>query len=438
MEVPRRDAAAGEWRAPSTAGNRKKIARRPGNRKGPAERPGEERGKAAKAAGKQRKAAAAGAKPGYGEQPGEARKRVREPRKSRKATPVCRMFHDITLSHEMKILITGAAGFIGYHLCRRLLDEGHQITGIDSLNDYYDVRLKLARLAELGIDAPTDDTPQLRSSRTAPMRFAQMHIEDVAVLEGLFAAERFDRVIHLAAQAGVRYSLENPIAYASSNVLGFVNLLECCRKQGVGHVLYASSSSVYGGNTKVPFAENDPVNHPVSLYAATKRSDELIAEVYARLYALPLTGLRFFTVYGPWGRPDMAPMLFTRSILAGKPIRVFNHGDMRRDFTYIDDIVEGVVRLLDQVPSGAIPTELFNIGHGSPMELMEFIHTLERALSRTAQLDLQPMQPGDVPCTWADTTHLQERIHFQPRVTLAEGIGRFAAWYLSDKNPLKN
>ena len=348
------------------------------------------------------------------------------------------MFHDITLSHEMKILITGAAGFIGYHLCRRLLDEGHQITGIDSLNDYYDVRLKLARLAELGIDAPTDDTPQLRSSRTAPMRFAQMHIEDVAVLEGLFAAERFDRVIHLAAQAGVRYSLENPIAYASSNVLGFVNLLECCRKQGVGHVLYASSSSVYGGNTKVPFAERDPVNHPVSLYAATKRSDELIAEVYARLYALPLTGLRFFTVYGPWGRPDMAPMLFTRSILAGKPIRVFNHGDMRRDFTYIDDIVEGVVRLLDQVPSGAIPTELFNIGHGSPMELMEFIHTLERALGRTAQLDLQPMQPGDVPCTWADTTHLQERIHFQPRVTLAEGIGRFAAWYLSDKNPLKN
>ena len=339
----------------------------------------------------------------------------------------------------MKILVTGAAGFIGYHLCRRLLDAGHEVVGLDSLNDYYDVRLKLARLAELGVDASGQPCgTELRSDCIPAFRFRKMQLEEREMLEALFAEERFGRVVHLAAQAGVRYSLENPYAYVNSNVLGFVDLLECCRRHAVGHVLYASSSSVYGGNTKVPFSEEDAVNHPVSLYAATKRSDELIAEVYARLYGLPLTGLRFFTVYGPWGRPDMAPMLFSRAILAGEPIRLFNGGDMQRDFTYVDDIVEGIVRLLDQVPEGDIPAGIYNIGCGRPVSLMAFVRLLETALGRKAQLDLQPMQPGDVPRTWADTTRLQRKTRFRPQVPLDEGIGRFAAWYLSSKNPLKN
>lgn len=339
----------------------------------------------------------------------------------------------------MKILVTGAAGFIGYHLCRRLLDAGHEVVGLDSLNGYYDVRLKLARLAELGVDASGQFCgTELRSDCIPAFRFRKMQLEEREMLETLFAEECFERVIHLAAQAGVRYSLENPDAYVNSNVLGFVDLLECCRRHAVGHVLYASSSSVYGGNTKVPFSEEDAVNHPVSLYAATKRSDELIAEVYARLYGLPLTGLRFFTVYGPWGRPDMAPMLFSRAILAGEPIRLFNGGDMQRDFTYVDDIVEGIVRLLEQPPSGEIPTEIYNIGCGHPMSLMTFVHLLETVLGRKARLDLQPMQPGDVPRTWADTTRLQQKTRFRPQVSLSEGIGRFAEWYLSSKNPLKN
>lgn len=338
----------------------------------------------------------------------------------------------------MKILVTGAAGFIGYHLCRRLLDDGHTVTGIDSINDYYDVRLKLARLARLGISGECPCREKRGSASRPGFRFARLRIEDREALEGIFAAEKFDRVIHLAAQAGVRYSLENPLAYAESNVLEFVVLLECCRHHGVGHVLYASSSSVYGSNTKVPFSETDAVEHPVSLYAATKRSDELIAEVYARLYGLPLTGMRFFTVYGPWGRPDMAPMLFARNILAGRPIRVFNYREMQRDFTYVDDIVEGIVRLAEEIPEGTVPVGLYNIGHGSPVSLAEFIHTLEKALRHEARLDLQPMQPGDVPRTWADTTRLQQKTGFRPQVSLADGIARFAEWYLSKQNPLKN
>jgi UDP-glucuronate 4-epimerase len=254
----------------------------------------------------------------------------------------------------------------------------------------------------------------------------------------LFAAERFDIAVNLAAQAGVRYSLENPYVYVESNILGFVGLLECCRRYSVRHVLYASSSSVYGGNTKVPFSEEDIVDTPVSLYAATKRSDELIAQVYARIYGIPLTGLRFFTVYGPWGRPDMAPMLFSRAILAGEPIRVFNGGDMERDFTYVDDIVDAVVRLLDKVPTGSVPSEVYNIGCGRPVSLMTFIRTLEASLGRKAELDMQPMQPGDVPRTWADTTKLQQKIGFRPRVPLEEGVGHFARWYLSDHNPLSD
>lgn len=338
----------------------------------------------------------------------------------------------------MKILVTGAAGFIGHHLISRLLADGHEVVGIDSLNDYYDVRLKLARLADLGIDTPAIDGPTLcRSVRYPEFRFIRLQLEDRSALETLFAAEAFDIAVNLAAQAGVRYSLKNPQAYIDSNISGFVDLLECCRRHPVRHLLYASSSSVYGGNTKVPFAEEDAVNTPVSLYAATKRSDELIAEVYARTYGIPLTGLRFFTVYGPWGRPDMAPMLFTRAILAGEPIRVFNHGQMERDFTYVDDIVEGIVCLLAMPPTGAVPAEVYNIGCGHPESLMTFIHTLEEELGCHAQLDLQPMQPGDVARTWADTSKLQQRTGFRPRTPLREGISRFVEWYRSDRNPLK-
>ena len=341
----------------------------------------------------------------------------------------------------MKILVTGAAGFIGYHLARRLSEAGHEVVGIDSLNDYYDVRLKQARLGQLGI-AETDLARAgggTFSSEIFPsFRFRRLRLEDRSSFEELFAAERFDIAVNLAAQAGVRYSLENPYVYVESNILGFVGLLECCRRYSVRHVLYASSSSVYGGNTKVPFSEEDIVDTPVSLYAATKRSDELIAQVYARIYGIPLTGLRFFTVYGPWGRPDMAPMLFSRAILAGEPIRVFNGGDMERDFTYVDDIVDAVVRLLDKVPTGSVPSEVYNIGCGRPVSLMTFIRTLEASLGRKAELDMQPMQPGDVPRTWADTTQLQQKIGFRPRVPLEEGVGHFARWYLSDHNPLSD
>lgn len=337
----------------------------------------------------------------------------------------------------MKILVTGAAGFIGHHLVRGLLAAGHDVVGLDSLNDYYDVRLKHARLADLGVAATDFACGVAYRSESAPnFRFRKLRLEERDELNSLFAAERFDIAVNLAAQAGVRYSLENPCAYVESNVLGFVGLLECCRRHPVRHVLYASSSSVYGGNTKVPFSEEDAVDTPVSLYAATKRSDELIAQVYARLYGIPLTGLRFFTVYGPWGRPDMAPMLFSRAILAGEPIRVFNGGDMERDFTYVDDIVEAVVRLLDKAPTGSVPAEVYNIGCGKPVSLMAFIRMLEAALGRKAKLDLLPMQPGDVPRTWADTTELQRKIRFRPRIPLEEGVGHFARWYLSDHNPL--
>ena len=435
MEVPRRDAAAGEWRAPSTAGNRKKIARRPGNRKGPAERPGEECGKAAKAAGKQRKAAAAGAKPGYGEQPGEARKRVREPRKSRKATPVCRMFHDITLSHEMKILITGAAGFIGYHLSKRLLEAGNQVVGIDSINDYYDVRLKYARLETAGIHRNLVAKGQpVQSDRYPAYRFIQMHLEDRQALQNLFGTEKFDAVVNLAAQAGVRYSIENPYAYIDSNIVGFLNLLECVRHNPVRHFVYASSSSVYGGNTKTPFSEEDRVDNPVSLYAATKKSNELMAHVYSGLYGIPTTGLRFFTVYGPWGRPDMAPMLFAGAIREGRPIKVFNHGNLSRDFTYIDDIIEGMVRVIGKAPAPTqdrpIPAEVYNIGCGHPVQLMDFIHTLEETLGKKARMQMLPMQEGDVHTTYADTSNFERDFGYKPNVSLKEGIKQFIAWYL--------
>ena len=319
----------------------------------------------------------------------------------------------------MKVLVTGAAGFIGFHLVQRLLGRGDEVVGLDNLNAYYPVVLKEARLA------------QIDSER---FRFVRMDLADREALPALFAAERFDAVVNLAAQAGVRYSVENPWAYVDSNVVGFLNILECCRHYPVRHLVYASSSSVYGGNEKTPFSEEDRVDNPVSLYAATKKADELMAGCYCHLYGLKATGLRFFTVYGPWGRPDMSPMLFASAILAGKPIKVFNHGDMLRDFTYIDDIVEGVVRVLDRVPDRH---EVFNIGCSSPVKLMDFISEMERALGREVDKVMLPMQPGDVYQTYADTGKLERELGYKPSVKLREGIGRFVDWYLSDLNPLR-
>ena len=319
----------------------------------------------------------------------------------------------------MKVLVTGAAGFIGFHLVQRLLGRGDEVVGLDNLNAYYPVVLKEARLA------------QIDSER---FRFVRMDLADREALPALFAAEHFDAVVNLAAQAGVRYSVENPWAYVDSNVVGFLNILECCRHYPVRHLVYASSSSVYGGNEKTPFSEEDRVDNPVSLYAATKKADELMAGCYCHLYGLKATGLRFFTVYGPWGRPDMSPMLFASAILAGKPIKVFNHGDMLRDFTYIDDIVEGVVRVLDRVPDRH---EVFNIGCSSPVKLMDFISEMERALGREADKVMLPMQPGDVYQTYADTGKLERELGYKPSVKLREGIRRFVDWYLSDLNPLR-
>jgi UDP-glucuronate 4-epimerase len=315
----------------------------------------------------------------------------------------------------MKVLVTGVAGFIGMYVAERLLARGDTVVGIDNLNDYYDVSLKEARLARL--------TPH------PAFRFLKLDIADRDGMATLFKQERPDAVINLAAQAGVRYSLKNPLAYADSNLLGFVNVLEGCRQSGVKHLLYASSSSVYGGNLKVPFAEDDNVDHPVSLYAATKKANELMAYSYSHLYGIPSTGLRFFTVYGPWGRPDMACFLFTKAILAGRPIDVFNHGKMQRDFTYIDDIAEGVVRILDKPPIDTPPHSIFNIGNHQPIELMEFISTLEKALGKQATYNFLPMQDGDVPITYAETSQLRAAVGFSPSTPLVDGIGRFVAWY---------
>ncbi len=331
------------------------------------------------------------------------------------------------------------AGFIGYHLASRLADDNHDIVGVDSLNDYYPVSLKCGRLSALGLPAShLFDSLCYRSFTRENVRFCKSCIEDRHTLPMLFERERFDVVINLAAQAGVRYSLENPFSYVDSNLAGMVNVLECCRHYGVRHLIYASSSSVYGANAKIPFSEEDGVDSPVSLYAATKRSDELMAQVYARLYGIPATGLRFFTVYGPWGRPDMSPMLFADAICAGRPIRLFNHGDMMRDFTYVDDIVESVVRLLDKIPEGKVPSDIFNVGRGEPVHLRTFISEIERSIGRKAQFEMLPMQAGDVPLTFADTSKLRARTGYAPETSLREGIERFVEWYLSSKNPLKN
>jgi UDP-glucuronate 4-epimerase len=338
----------------------------------------------------------------------------------------------------MKVLVTGAAGFIGMHTAARLMARGDEVVGIDNLNDYYDPQLKRDRLALL---AARPDAERFR--------FEAMDLADAPAMAALFARERFDGVINLAAQAGVRYSLQNPGAYAQSNLVGFVNVLEGCRHHGVKHLVYASSSSVYGGNVKMPFAEADSVDHPVSLYAATKKANELMAHTYSHLYALPTTGLRFFTVYGPWGRPDMAPMLFARAILAGEPIKVFNHGQMRRDFTYIDDIVDGVVATLDRAPtadaafdcehptpaSSWAPYRVFNIGNSEPVALMDFIGALEKALGREAIKDFQPIQPGDVVATFADTARLQAWTGVKPGTSIEAGAQRFVDWYLVYHQP---
>jgi len=329
----------------------------------------------------------------------------------------------------MKILVTGAAGFIGMHVAQRLLEREHEIVGIDNLNDYYDPKLKVDRLARL---------------QPHPcFAFQRLDIADANEMSELFATERFDRVVHLAAQAGVRYSLKNPHAYVQSNVEGFLNILEACRHHGCGHLVYASTSSVYGANRRLPFSVHDNTDHPVSLYAATKKANELMAHTYSHLFALPVTGLRFFTVYGPWGRPDMSLALFTRAILEDTPIDVFNHGEMERDFTYIDDIVEGVVRVLDVVPSADdsvdmmrpdpaasyAPYRLYNIGNNRPVRLTAFIEILERALGRRAIKNLLPMQPGDVPATYADIEELRDATGFSPSTPLEEGIRRYVAWF---------
>ncbi len=333
----------------------------------------------------------------------------------------------------MKILVTGAAGFIGYHLVMQLLANGHHVFGIDNINDYYDVNLKLARLRKCGIEKSMMTEDELLNSSLYPnYQFQKADLTDLNVLTSLFKESNFDAVVNLAAQAGVRYSLENPHAYVESNVVGFMNLLECCRNYKIKHLIYASSSSVYGMTDSVPFSEDAQVDHPVSLYAATKKSNELFAHTYSHLYQLPTTGLRFFTVYGPWGRPDMAPMLFADAIYSGKAIKVFNNGEMLRDFTYVDDIVSGIVKVLDNVPDSYCEKpfyRLLNIGNSTPVALMEFIRLMERETGLDANLEMYPMQPGDVKVTYADTSKLKALTGYQPGTSLEKGVQEFINWF---------
>jgi UDP-glucuronate 4-epimerase len=347
----------------------------------------------------------------------------------------------------MKALVTGTAGFIGFHLAKRLLNAGHEVVGLDCINDYYDVNLKYARLAELGIEK--DDIrygKKVQSKKFQGHSFIKLKLEDRDLLNSYFQREQFDEVCNLAAQAGVRYSITNPHAYIESNIIGFINILEACRHHQIKHLVYASSSSVYGLNGSIPFSEKDNVDHPISLYAASKKSNELMAHTYSYLYGLPTTGLRFFTVYGPWGRPDMALFIFTKAIAEGTPIQVFNNGDMERDFTYVDDIIEGIFRILTNQPpkgnadwnnlqpepsSSPAPYRIFNIGNSKPVKLMDFVRAIEKKLGKKAIIEFMPMQAGDVRKTWADTSSLLEAYAYSPDKEITAGIDDFCDWFNS-------
>lgn len=343
----------------------------------------------------------------------------------------------------MKILVTGTAGFIGFHLAARLLLRGDHVVGLDSVNDYYDVNLKYSRLNEYGIAAPINYNELCISSTHPNYSFIKLQLEDKTNLDALFKEQQFDVVVNLAAQAGVRYSLTNPQAYIDSNIIGFTNILECCRHHQIKHLAYASSSSVYGLNEEMPLSTAQNVDHPMSLYAASKKSNELMAHVYSHLFDIPTTGLRFFTAYGPWGRPDMALFIFTKAIMEGKPFDVFNHGDMVRDFTFVDDIVEGVVRVIDNPPTSnpvwntrqpdpstsSAPYVIYNIGNNSPVRLLDFIKAIEVELGKDAILNMRPIQPGDVPATYADVSDLVANLDYKPNTSIQEGIKQFISWY---------
>ncbi|MCC5937192.1 MAG: NAD-dependent epimerase [Lunatimonas sp.] len=346
----------------------------------------------------------------------------------------------------MKILITGTAGFIGMHLAERLLERGDEVIGLDSINDYYDVDLKYSRLAKTGIPPEAISYGKVvQSEKYSNYRFVQLKLEDKEGLFDLFAKEGIDKVVNLAAQAGVRYSLTNPDAYIEANIIGFIHILEACRHHQIKHLAYASSSSVYGSNTNMPFSTSHNVDHPVSLYAASKKSNELMAHTYSHLFGIPTTGLRFFTVYGPWGRPDMALFLFTKAMKEGRPIQVFNYGEMQRDFTYIDDIVEGVVRVVDNPPNAdpnldpdnsdpskaKAPYKVYNIGNSKPVKLMDFVKAIEDSLGIVAKKELLPIQPGDVPATYSDTQALERELGYKPDTPIKEGVSRFVKWYNS-------
>lgn len=345
----------------------------------------------------------------------------------------------------MKILLTGTAGFIGFHLVKKLLDRGDDVVGLDSINDYYDIRVKYGRLRKTGLNEEEIKYNQLVQSSIYPSyQFIQLNLEDKENLDKLFASQNFDQVINLAAQAGVRYSLTNPQAYIDANIVGFINILECCRHYHIKHLTYASSSSVYGLNKNQPFSTKDNVDHPVSLYAASKKSNELMAHTYSHLFGIPTTGLRFFTVYGPWGRPDMALFLFTKAIFENKSIDVFNYGEMQRDFTYIDDIVEGIIRVNDNPPVenpnwnadssdpsvSSAPYKVYNIGNNNPVKLMDFITALEDKIGKRAEKNMLPIQPGDVPSTYADVSDLIENLNYKPNTTVEQGISNFVDWYV--------